>query len=55
MSTVTELLKLVPAALDLVELLRTGQRDKAARKARIIAETLDIKATTRAVAKAVKR
>ncbi len=55
MSAVAELLKFIPVALGLVADLRAGRREKALNKARILAETLDIKVTTRAVAKATRR
>ena len=55
MSVASELLGLIPAALELVDLLRKGQHDKAERKAKAIAQAIGLKKATRAAAKAAGR
>jgi hypothetical protein len=52
MSVASELLSLVPAALELVKLLRAGEVDQAERKAKALAQAIGLKKATRAVAKA---
>jgi hypothetical protein len=55
MSVASDLLALVPTALDIVRLLHAGDEAKAERKARVLAETIALKRATRAAAKAGKR
>ncbi len=50
-----ELLKLVPAALELVKLLTNGEVDKAERKARALAQALALKKGARALVKAARK
>lgn len=53
--SVADLLPLVPAALELVKLLRAGEVDKAERKAKALAQAIGLKRGTRAVARATKQ
>ncbi len=55
MSVASELLSLVPMALDLVKLLYAGDYDKAERKAKAIAQGIAIKKSTRAAAAAARK
>jgi hypothetical protein len=51
----SELLSIVPVALDLVQALREGDQRKAELKAKAVTQALALKATTRAAAKATKK
>jgi hypothetical protein len=46
-----DLLKLVPLALELVQLLTSGDADKAERKAKALAQAIALKKLARAAAK----
>lgn len=51
MSLASDLLSLVPAALELVKLLTAGEADKAERKAKALAQAIALKKATREAAK----
>jgi len=55
MSIASELLALVPAGIELIKLLRNGDAEGAERQAKAIAQSLMLKKTTRAAAKAAKK
>lgn len=51
MSVASDLLQLIPAALELVRLLHAGDYDKAERKAKALAQAIALKKATRAAAR----